>query len=114
MCGGSGVYEERHDFASETLSCPGCHAGELPMVRWVIAGGESDMGATAEARPFDLQWARELGQQCKDAGTAFFMKQKGSTVLDRGQPISCLGKGDEPAFWPAELQRQEFPIARAA
>jgi protein gp37 len=85
-----------------------------PCVRWVIAGGESDVGATAEARPFDLQWARDLGAQCSAAGAAFFMKQKGSTVLDRGEPISCLGKGDEPALWPPELQRQEFPAARAA
>ncbi|HXU01470.1 MAG TPA: DUF5131 family protein [Polyangia bacterium] len=80
-----------------------------PGVRWVIAGGESDLGATDEARPFDLQWARDLQAQCAAAGAAFFMKQKGSNVVDRGAPISCLGKGDDPAVWPAELQRQEFP-----
>lgn len=85
-----------------------------PGVQWVIAGGESDLGATEEARPFDLQWARDLASKCSQAKVPFFMKQKGSTVLDRGRPISCLGKGDEPVLWPAELQRQEFPKERAA
>lgn len=86
----------------------------MPGAQWVIAGGESDVGAPVDARPFDLQWARELGAACSRAEVPFFMKQKGSTVLDRGEPISCLGKGDEPALWPPELQRQEFPTARAA
>lgn len=83
-------------------------------VSWVIAGGESDLGAPVDARPFDLQWARELADECSATRSAFFMKQKGSTVIDRGQPISCLGKGDEPALWPPELQRQEFPPLRVA
>jgi len=87
-------------------------------VGWVIVGGESDEGATEDARPFDLQWARNIKRQCEDANVAFFMKQKGSNVVDTiagvTKPISCLGKGDEPTLWPRELQRQEFPIARAA
>ncbi len=84
------------------------------LVEWVIAGGESDVGATAEARPFDLAWARLLALQCDVARVPFFMKQKGSNVFDAGLEISCLGKGDEPAEWPPGLQRQEFPKARAA
>lgn len=80
----------------------------------VIVGGESDVGATADARPFDLDWARSISNQCGAEGIPFFMKQKGSNVVDRGQPVSCLGKGDEPALWPPELQRQEFPVERSA
>lgn len=115
-------WDSRFKSPEEALAA-GAHAERKPQslvsaharfVRWVIAGGESDLGAPVDARPFDLQWARELAQQCKDTGTPFFMKQKGSTVLDRGEPISCLGKGDEPALWPPELQRQEFPKERAA
>ena len=42
-------------------------------IRWVIAGGESG----PRARPMDLDWARDLRDQCKAAGAAFFLKQLG-------------------------------------
>lgn len=83
-------------------------------VQWVIVGGESDMGAPAPARPFDLQWARSLKAKCDAARVPYFFKQKGSNVVDRGAPISCLGKGDVPAEWPEEIAGQHFPTARAA
>ena len=40
---------------------------------WVIVGGESGPGA----RPMELDWARDIRDQCCDAGVAFFMKQLG-------------------------------------
>lgn len=45
----------------------------LPRLDWVIVGGESGPGA----RPFNPDWARSVRDQCKAAGTAFFMKQMG-------------------------------------
>ncbi len=42
-------------------------------VQWVIAGGESGRAA----RPMDLEWARSLRDQCRDARVAFFLKQLG-------------------------------------
>lgn len=47
---------------------------------WVIVGGESeDERATArEARPMHPVWARDLRDQCVDAGVAFFFKQWGA------------------------------------
>ncbi|MGE5202855.1 MAG: DUF5131 family protein, partial [Acidobacteriota bacterium] len=52
-----------------------CHP-EDPSVHWVIQGGESG----PRARPFDLAWARSLRDQCKAAGTAYFLKQLGANA----------------------------------
>ena len=43
------------------------------LLQWVIAGGESGPGA----RPADLQWFRELRDQCARAGVPYFLKQLG-------------------------------------
>ena len=43
-------------------------------LHWVIAGGESG----PFARPTQLQWVRELRDQCNEAGVAFHFKQWGS------------------------------------
>jgi protein gp37 len=42
-------------------------------VNWVIVGGESGPGA----RPMHPQWARDLRDECEEAGTHFFFKQWG-------------------------------------
>ena len=42
-------------------------------IDWVICGGESGAGN----RPMDPAWARDLRDQCKETGTAFFCKQMG-------------------------------------
>ena len=43
---------------------------------WVICGGESG----AKARPCDVQWIRDIVDQCKAAGTAVFVKQMGKWI----------------------------------
>jgi protein gp37 len=48
----------------------------LDRLDWVIVGGETGR----YARPFDLNWARAIKEQCKEAGVPFFFKQTG------GQP----------------------------
>lgn len=40
-------------------------------IHWVIVGGESGR----KRRAFDVAWARELREQCRASGTAFFFKQ---------------------------------------
>jgi protein gp37 len=45
----------------------------LDGIHWVIAGGESGPGA----RPMHIDWAREVRDQCKEQGVAFFFKQWG-------------------------------------
>ncbi len=45
----------------------------LDGIDWVICGGESGPGA----RPMRSEWARDVRDQCIDAGVAFFFKQWG-------------------------------------
>ena len=52
----------------------------LPHLQWVICGGESGQ----HARPFDLNWARSLRDQCQLAGVSFFFKQVGGRYHDSG------------------------------
>jgi len=78
----------------------------LPKLGWVIIGGESG----ADARPFDIRWARDCVAQCKDAGVPVFVKQLGTNPVDNGTPIKLKDrKGGEPAEWPADLRVREFP-----
>lgn len=48
---------------------------DLPLdgIDWVIVGGESGPGA----RPMQPSWVREIRDQCRRAGVAFFFKQWG-------------------------------------
>jgi protein gp37 len=41
------------------------------LIDWVICGAESG----PRARPFDIDWARSLRDQCTEAGVAYFLKQ---------------------------------------
>lgn len=47
--------------------------GRVGTVDWVICGGESG----PRHRPFDLDWARSLRDQCASGGVPFFFKQVG-------------------------------------
>ena len=46
---------------------------DLRGIHWVIAGGESGPGA----RPMQIEWAREVRDQCAEQSVAFFFKQWG-------------------------------------
>jgi protein gp37 len=46
---------------------------DLDGIDWVIVGGESGH----RARPMNPAWARDLRDQCRRAGVAFFFKQWG-------------------------------------
>jgi protein gp37 len=46
---------------------------DLSGIDWVIVGGESGPGS----RPIDLEWVREVRDQCLDQNVAFFFKQWG-------------------------------------
>jgi protein gp37 len=84
-------------------------------IHWVICGGESG----GEARPFQIEWARSLREQCAAMKVSFFMKQMGSNPTCKSPPI--LGgeklihinlkhaKGEDMAEWPSDLRIQEFP-----
>ena len=59
---------------------------ERQAVQWVIVGGESGPGA----RPMDLDWARDLRDQCSTAGVAFFLKQLGGVRNKRGGDAAII------------------------
>ena len=44
-----------------------------PRIDWVICGGESG----DNRRPFEVEWAQSLAEQCRAAGVPFFIKQDG-------------------------------------
>lgn len=49
----------------------------LNRIHWVIVGGESG----PDARPMHPDWAREIRDQCGEAGVPFFFKQQGEWTL---------------------------------
>ena len=54
---------------------------DLPLdgINWVIVGGESGTGF----RPLNLNWVRQIRDQCVDRGVAFFFKQKSAFLSKR-------------------------------
>ena len=105
-----------------------------PRIDWVIIGGESGPGA----RPFAIDWARDLLEQCRRHGTAPFVKQLGAvpcislerlrthgafehtmqqdprpTAVPEGTVRAWLSDsaGGDMAEWPADLRVREFPTA---
>lgn len=84
---------------------------DLTGIHWLIAGGESG----PHARPYYVNWADDLRDQCQAAGVPFFMKQLGSNVRciddEFGDvPITLKHpKGADPAEWPEDLRVQQFP-----
>lgn len=65
------------------------------LLHWVIVGGESGPGH----RAMNIEWARDLLRQCREAEVSFFFKQIG------GWPH----KRHDPSQWPEDLRVQEFP-----
>lgn len=52
--------------------CPDCDDNwGIHQIDWVIAGCESGSNAS----PMNIEWARDLRDQCVEAGTPFFLKQ---------------------------------------
>lgn len=76
---------------------------------WVVVGGESGPGA----RPFHLEWARDLRAQCRASGVPFFLKQLGRRPLLGGETLKFADKkGGDMAEWPEDLRVREFPETR--
>lgn len=67
---------------------------DLSGIHWLICGGETGR----QARPMDLQWARDLRDACVTSETAYFMKQTGG--LRPGTKLEDL---------PEDLRIREYP-----
>jgi len=85
-------------------------------LHWIIVGGESGPGA----RPCNVQWIRDIVQQCKAAGVPCFVKQLGAKICNSSEtqgPWPVDGdtfrmddpKGGDPSEWPEDLRVREFP-----
>lgn len=76
---------------------------------WVIVGGESKQGKM-KARPFDLNAAISVIEQCKRYHVPVFVKQMGDNPVFNGKPVGPFGwHGENMDLWPEPLQVQEFP-----
>ena len=62
------------------------------LIDWVIVGGETGPGA----RPMCPQWVRNVRDQCKDAGIAFFFKAWGSYVPATSEVGQWIDAGWDP------------------
>jgi protein gp37 len=75
-------------------------------IDWVIVGGESG----AQARQFDLDWARAIAEQCKRQHVACFIKQLGRRPVENSTRLKLVsGKGGDWNEWPEDLRIREYP-----
>jgi protein gp37 len=84
-------------------------ASYLHGLDWIICGGES--GGKNTARPMELNWARDLRNQCKAANVPFFAKQLGN-VQARRLGLKGDRHGGNMDLWPGELddlKHREWP-----
>ena len=68
---------------------------------WVVVGGESG----PHARPMHPQWARDIRDQCAEAGVPYLFKQAGAVLA---REWGGKGAGTDPAAWPEAFPR-EYP-----
>ena len=75
-------------------------------LRWVILGGESGAGA----RPFHIEWARALVNECNDAGTPIFVQKLGCKPFEAGKRLRLNDyAGADWHEWPPDLRVRQFP-----
>lgn len=78
----------------------------LPDLDWVIQGGESGR----QARPFEMEWAADLIEQCQHFGVPYFLKQLGSVALRAGKRVAYednhAGDWEE---WPGAIRVRQMP-----
>ena len=73
----------------------------------VVVGGEAGDGA----RPFGLQWARNVRDKARKAGALCFVKQLGDNAVDAGVPLEMGKKGNVLERFPLDLQiRENLPL----
>lgn len=82
----------------------------LEAIDWFIVGGAS--GARKNTKPFDLAWAQELRDFCREEDVAYFLKQLGSHPVVNGVPLKLENRhGGDWYEWSEDLRVREFPAA---
>lgn len=80
----------------------------LSHVHWVIQGGESGR----DARPFEVNWARRLMEQCEQAGVPYFLKQLGAAAYQDGNRLQLRdAHGGDWSEWPGDVRIRQMPAA---
>lgn len=83
---------------------------DLPLegIDWCIVGGESG----TYAQRFDIAWAKDIVNQCRQAGASPFLKQLGAKPMDNGRHVKLRDShGSDWSEWPDDLRVREFPNA---
>ncbi len=76
-------------------------------IHWVICGGESG----PNARPMNPDWARNIRDQCLNAGIPFFMKQMGGASDKQGDMEQLLPDLQIREYPPVEIEYgQTHPV----
>ncbi len=79
---------------------------DLTGIDWCIVGGGSD----TLAEPFHVEWALGLREQCRKAGTAFFLKQLGKNPMFNGKPLPLVNRhGGDWSEWDKSWRTREIP-----
>ena len=80
----------------------------FPKLDWIIQGGESGRAP----RTFDVAWARQLRDSCRQYKIPYFLKQLGANPVESGARLrlrdSHGGDWDE---WATDLRIRELPPA---
>lgn len=75
-------------------------------IDWYVVGGESG----PNARPFHMEWARDVVEKCHRYGKKVFVKQLGAKPFLNGIPWPITDShGANMNEWPEDLRVQEFP-----
>jgi len=83
----------------------------LPRVDWVIQGGQSGH----DAMPFQLTWAKDLKEQCREAGVPYFLKQLGANVMDGRKRLNFEDShGGDWSEWPKDVRVRQVPASPKA
>ena len=95
------------------IACPECARRDIEMriyarkeqnlLNWVIVGGESG----PNARRLELDWIRDVINQCREANVPVFVKQLGSVWAKENS--AKHRRGADMSEWPEDLRIREWP-----
>ncbi len=82
---------------------------EVGQIDWVIQGGESGAGS----KKFDIDWARQLRDVCREKNTPYFLKQVGANAYEGRKNLDYRDShGGEWGEWPKDLRVRQIPLGK--
>ena len=78
---------------------------DLTDIHWVLVGGESGHGA----RPFAVEWAKRIVDQCREQDVPVFVKQPGNHPTAGGALVQVRSKSDRAALAIHGIDIREWP-----